>query len=58
MRIDHAFSALETVVSIRVLRLTRLLAENSIDQIAQMTAISDFAVFDDRFLYQICSLHV
>jgi hypothetical protein len=51
MRIDHALSALETVVLIRVLRLVRLLAENLIDQIAQKTAVFDFVVFDDRLLY-------
>jgi hypothetical protein len=58
MRIDHAFSALKTIVLIRILRLIRLLAENLIDQIASETAISDFAVSDDRLLYQICSSHV
>jgi hypothetical protein len=58
MRINHALSALKTVVLIRILRLVRLLAENLIDQIAQKTAISDFAVSVDRFLYQICSSHV
>jgi hypothetical protein len=58
MRIDHALSALKAVVLIRILRLIRLLAKNLIDQIAQKTTISDFAVSDDRFLYQICSSHV
>jgi hypothetical protein len=58
MRVDHALSALKAVVLIRILRLARLLAESSTDQIAQMTAISDFAVSDDRLLYQICFSHV
>jgi hypothetical protein len=58
MRVDHALFALKTVVLIEVLRLTRLLAENSTDQINQMTTIFDFAVSNDRFLYQICSSHV
>jgi hypothetical protein len=58
MRIDHALSALKTVVLIRVLRLIRLLAESLTDLIASKAAISDFAVSDDRFLYQICSSHV
>jgi hypothetical protein len=58
MQIDHAFSALKTVVLIRILRLVRLLAKSLIDQIAQKAAIFDFAVFDDRFFYQICFSHV
>jgi hypothetical protein len=44
MRIDHAFFALKTVMLIRVSRLARLLAENSTDQIDQITAIFDFVV--------------
>jgi hypothetical protein len=51
MRVDHAFSALKTVVLIRILRLIRLLAENLIDQIAQRATIFDFVVSDDRFFY-------
>jgi hypothetical protein len=58
MRIDHALSALETVVLIRILRLVQLLAESLTDQIASKAAIFDFAVSDDRLLYQICLSHV